>query len=70
MSLQTDAETIRDLANKIVGFEILRPLVQAGTVDLFDNPDASLTLSGVQKQALLAKEDGWKASIKTISAAW
>lgn len=71
MSLQTDAETIRDLANKIVQFEILRPIVQAGgPVTLFDNPDATVVLTGAQKQALLAVEDAWKTTIKSISAAW
>lgn len=71
MSLQTDAETIRDLANKIVQFEILRPIVQAGgQVTLFDNPDALVTLTAAQKQALLAVEDTWKSTIKSISAGW
>jgi hypothetical protein len=70
VSLKTDAETIRDLAQRIVAFEILRPNVQAGTVILFENPDAVVTLSAAQKTALLAVEDGWKATIKSISAAW
>lgn len=70
MSLKTYAETIMDLAGKIATFEILRAQVQAGTVTLFDNSDATITLTAAQKQALLAQEDGWKTTIKTISAAW
>lgn len=71
MSLQSDAETIRDLADKIVRLEILRPIVQAGDpVVLYDNPDATIVLSAAQKQALLALENAWKQSIKTIAAAW
>ena len=53
-----------------MSFEILRPLVQAGTVTLFDNEDADITLTSAQKQALLAKENAWKDEIKSISAAW
>jgi hypothetical protein len=70
VSLKSDAETIMDLASKIVAFEILRPKVQAGTVVLFDNGDATVTLSAAQKTSLLAIEDSWKATIKSISAAW
>lgn len=71
MSLQTDAETVRDLAHKIVQFEILRPIVQTGgPVTLFDNPDAQVTLTASQKQALLAVEDAWKTTVKSITAGW
>jgi len=70
VSLLTDAQTIRDLAAKIVQYEILRPQVVAGNVNLFNNEDANISLTAGQKSALLAQEDGWKATIKTISAAW
>jgi hypothetical protein len=70
VSLKSDAEAIMDLAAKIVSFEILRPQVQAGTAVLFDNGDAVVTLTAAQKQSLLAIEESWKASIKSISGAW
>ena len=73
MSLQTDAETIRELANKIIQFEIQRAAFQAngGKVRVIDGIDESdVTLTAQQRQTLLAVEATWQNTIKTISAAW
>ena len=73
MSLKSDAETVMDLAHKIVSFEILKAkFVANGGVVLADpdNPDSAVTLTAAQKSALLALEAGWQNQIKTISAAW
>lgn len=73
MSLQTDAETIRELANEIVKFEILRAQLVANGGVLYaveGDPNSGVTLTASQKQTLLAVEAGWQNTIKTISAAW
>lgn len=73
MSLKSDAETIQDLAGKIANFEILRAKLVAsgGSVQIVDgDPDTSVPLSAAQRQALLAVEDGWKQTIKTLAAGW
>ena len=73
MSLKTDAETIRDLATKIIDFEILRAafIASGGVVQLEPgNPDTAVALTVAQRQTLLAAEAGWQTTIKTISAAW
>ena len=73
MSLKTDAETIMDLAQKIVSFEILKAKFVANGGVIFadpENPDSAVTLTAAQKSALLALEAGWQTQIKTISAAW
>jgi hypothetical protein len=73
MSLKTDAEDIRDLADKIIQFEILRAKFVANGGQILaipDNPDSAVTLTAPQRQALLAVEAGWQATIKSISAAW
>ena len=72
MSLQTDAETVRDLADKIVAFEVAkaRLIADGNVVHPYDIPDLSITLTAAQKQSAVAVEDIWKQSIKTITAAW
>ena len=73
MSVKSDAETIMDLCQKIVSFEILKARFLAnGGVVLADpdNPDSSVTLTAQQKTNLLALEAGWQNTIKTISGAW
>lgn len=72
MSLQTDAETVRDLANKIVQAEIEKAKIVAsgGVIFIGDNPDLPVTLTAGQKADALAVEVGWKATVKAITAAW
>lgn len=73
MSLRTDAETIRELANEIIKFEIKRAELQANGGVIFaieQDPNSAITLTAAQKTALLAVEAGWQNTIKTISAAW
>ena len=73
MSIKSDAETIMDLAQKIVSFEILKAKFQANGGVIFadpDNPDSAVTLTAGQKQTLLAQEAGWQTQIKTISGTW
>lgn len=73
MSVKTDAETIQDLAGKIVGFEILKLqfVANGGKIEAIPgDPESAVTLTAAQKQTLLAVEDGWKATIKNLSAAW
>lgn len=73
MSLKSDAETVADLAHKIVTFEILRQKLQANGGIIFangDDPETAVTLTAGQKQTLLALESGWQTTIKNIAAAW
>lgn len=72
MSLQTDAETLRDLAQKIVDFEVAKAQLgrDNSVVILYDNPNLTVTLTNAQKQAALAQEATWQASAKAITAPW
>lgn len=73
MSLRTDAETIRELANEIIKFEIKRAELQANggvILAIEGDPNSGVTLTAAQKTALLAVEAGWQSTIKTISAGW
>lgn len=72
LSLQTDAETVRDLASKIVQAEIEKAKIVAsgGVIFIGDNPDLPVTLTAGQKTTALAVEAGWQSQIKAISAAW
>lgn len=73
MSLKSEAEAIRDLADHIVTFEILRLrfVANGGTIQAIEgDPDSAVTLTNPQKQALLAVEAGWQTQIKTIANSW
>lgn len=73
MSVKTDAETIQDLAGKIVGFEILKLqfVANGGKIEaIHGDPESAVTLTPAQRQAILAVEDGWKQTVKNLSAAW
>jgi hypothetical protein len=72
VSLQTEAEAVRDLADKIVRAEIVRAQVTAsgGSIEINGNPDLVVALTVAQRQAALAIEAGWQTSIKTIASAW
>ena len=73
MSLQTDAEQIRDLAQKIIEFEIQRAVFVAngGKVRVIEGiSESDVTLTAQQRQTLLAQEATWQTAIKNISAAW
>lgn len=73
MSVKSDAETIMDLAQKIVSFEILKAkfVANGGVIYAVEgDPDSAVTLTAGQKSALLALEAGWQTQIKNLSAAW
>lgn len=72
MSLQTEAEQVRDLANKIVLAEIKKAeiIANGGVIFLDEGHDLAVTLTPAQRQAALAVIEGWKQTIKNISAAW
>lgn len=72
MALRADALQIIDLCQKIVKAEDLKAqfVAQGGVVFLNDDPDFPLTPTNAQKQATLANEAQWQASVKAISGAW
>lgn len=75
MTLQQEAETLRDLADKIVKAEIRKAEIQAaGGVIYLDKEEGSqdlpVTLTVAQRQAALAVIAGWQADAKAITAGW
>jgi len=72
VSLQTEAEQLRQLADQIVRAEISRDKITAsgGTFFIDDNPDLPSSYTASQKQGALALEAGWKAAAKAITAGW
>lgn len=72
MSLKTEAETIRDLCDEIIAFEMERNLLvkNEGTAYLHDNPKMAVLLTANQKQTLLAQEVTLQQQIKSISGTW
>lgn len=86
MSTQSDAETVRDLADKIARFEQAKTLANsagatvvldtikitntAGTVLIFDVSEMAIAVTGSQKTAAFAQESTWETTIKNITSAW
>lgn len=72
MSLKTEAETIRDLCDEIIAFEIERLLLaqSGGATYLRDNPKMAIVLTASQKQGLLGQEAALQQQIKSISGTW
>ena len=86
MSLQTDAETIRALSEKISSFEVAKTFANApgavitlltvkitkpdGSFMVFDLNEMNIVMSAAQKTAAFAQESSWQSTIKTLSQGW